>query len=43
LIEAAELGQPARIRTIIGRQLSGVLKTLNPSYTHSFGSTIPSC
>ena len=41
LIEAAELGQPARIRTIIGRQLSGVLKTLNPSYTHSFGSTIP--
>ena len=41
LIEAAELGQPAHIRTIIGRQLSGLLKTVNPSYSHSFGSTVP--
>jgi hypothetical protein len=41
LIEAAELGQPARIRTIIGRQLTGSLKTVNPSYSHSFGSTVP--
>jgi hypothetical protein len=41
LIEPAELGGPARIRTIIGRELSGSLKTVNPSYSHSFGSTVP--
>ena len=41
LIETAELGGPARIRTIIGRELSGSLKTVNPSYSHSFGSTVP--
>lgn len=41
LLEPAELGEPARIRTIIGREMSGVLKTVNPSYSHSFGSTVP--
>lgn len=41
LIEAAEVGQSVRIRTIIGRELSGVLKTINPGYTHSFGNTVP--
>jgi len=37
----AELGQEATIRTIIGRELSGTLKTRLPSYSHSFGTTIP--
>ena len=41
LLEACELGQDARIRTLIGRELSGALKTVNPSYTHSFGETVP--
>lgn len=41
LIEPAELGAPAHIRTIIGRELSGVLKTVNPSYSHSFGRVVP--
>ena len=41
LIEPAELGAPARIHTIIGRELSGVLKTVNPSYSHSFGTVVP--
>lgn len=41
LIEPAGLGAPARIRTIIGRELSGVLKTVNPSYSHSFGTVVP--
>ena len=41
LIEPAEPGGPARIRTIIGRELSGTLKTVNPSYRHSFGNTVP--
>ena len=37
----AELGQEVRIRTIIGRELSGILKVVNPSYSHSFGTTVP--
>jgi hypothetical protein len=41
LIEPAEMGGPARIRTIIGRELSGLLKTVNPSYRHSFGTVVP--
>ena len=41
LVEPAELGAQARIRTIIGRELSGVLKTVNPSYSHSFGTVVP--
>jgi len=41
LIEPAEIGSPARIRTIIGRELSGVLKVVNPSYSHSFGTVVP--
>ena len=41
LIEDAELGQETRIRTIIGRELPGVLITVNPGYNHSFGATIP--
>jgi hypothetical protein len=41
LIDAVEVGAPARIRTVIGRELYGVLKTINPSYNHSFGETVP--
>jgi hypothetical protein len=41
LLEPAELGGPARVRTLIGRELSGALITINPSYSHSFGSTVP--
>lgn len=41
LIEPSELGNAARIRTLIGRELSGVLKTVNPSYSHSFGTVVP--
>jgi 2-amino-4-ketopentanoate thiolase alpha subunit len=41
LLEDAELGQEVRIRTIIGRELSGKLITVNPSYSHSFGTTVP--
>jgi hypothetical protein len=40
LMEAAEIGQAVSIRTIIGRELHGVLKTVNPSYSHSFGTTV---
>ena len=41
LLEDAELDKEARVRTLIGRELSGALKTVNPSYTHSFGETVP--
>ena len=37
----AEMGQPVTVRTLIGRELSGSLRRVNPSYTHSFGTTIP--
>ncbi|NLN69616.1 MAG: 2-amino-4-ketopentanoate thiolase [Chloroflexi bacterium] len=41
LLADAELGAPARIRTLIGRELEGTLKAVNPSYTHSFGAVVP--
>ncbi len=41
LAEDAELGQEVLIRTIIGRELRGTLRILNPSYGHSFGETVP--
>jgi hypothetical protein len=37
----AELGQTVAVQTLIGRELTGVLKTVNPSYDHSFGETVP--
>lgn len=40
LIEDAEMGQETRIKTIIGRVLTGTLIVVNPGYTHSFGETI---
>lgn len=41
LIEVGELGEVVKIKTIIGRQLSGTLLVVNPSYSHSFGKTVP--
>ena len=41
LVKEAEPGETACIRTIIGRELSGILKTVNPSYSHSFGTVVP--
>jgi hypothetical protein len=37
----AEMGQEVTIRTIIGRELTGTLRAELPSYSHSFGTTIP--
>ena len=41
LLADAEVGSPARIRTLIGRELEGTLKTVNPSYAHTFGKVVP--
>jgi len=40
LIEPAALGEPARITSLIGRVISGTLRQVNPSYSHSFGATV---
>ena len=40
LLDGAELGEEVRIRTIIGRELTGKLITINPSYEHNFGKVI---
>jgi hypothetical protein len=37
----AEMGQTVCIRTIIGRELTGKLITVNPSYLHTFGKVVP--
>ncbi len=41
LVESAALGQSAAVKTLIGRELQGTLRGVNPSYTHSFGATVP--
>ncbi len=41
LQDEAEAGQEVTIRTIIGRELHGRLITINPGYSHSFGTTVP--
>ncbi|MBU0929276.1 MAG: hypothetical protein KKA67_16100 [Spirochaetes bacterium] len=41
LVEGGDLGAPATVETIIGRRLAGTLRTVNPSYSHSFGTTVP--
>jgi len=40
LVEPAALGEPARIKSLIGREISGTLRQVNPSYSHSFGATV---
>lgn len=41
LLEDAEMGAEVHIKTLIGRELEGTLKTVNPSYAHSFGKVVP--
>ena len=41
LLEDAEIGAEAKIRSLIGHEHEGVLRIVNPSYSHSFGTTIP--
>lgn len=41
LLHDATMGEVARVRTLIGRELTGTLVVVNPGYTHSFGETVP--
>ena len=41
LQEDAELGAEVQIKSIIGHEHEGRLRVVNPSYGHSFGTTVP--
>jgi len=41
LQEDAEMGADVTVHSLIGNPHQGVLKVVNPSYTHSFGATVP--
>ena len=40
LMHPAALGDDAEVRTASGRCLRGVLREVNPAYTHGFGSPV---
>lgn len=40
LLDDAVVGGLVRVRTLIGRELSGSLTIVNPSYEHGFGDTV---
>lgn len=35
--ESANMGDAVRVKTFIGREISGVLYQVNPKYNHNFG------
>ena len=41
LIEPANIGDIARIRSIIGRVHEGTIIKVEPNYSHSFGKLVP--
>jgi hypothetical protein len=41
LLEAAELGSVARIRTVTGREVTGTLCAIEPAYRHDYGAYVP--
>ncbi len=41
LVQAGAPGTEVLIRTAIGREVRGVLREVNPAYTHGFGSVVP--
>ena len=41
LEEEAEVGDEVAVKSLIGRTHRGVLRAVNPSYEHSFGTTVP--
>ncbi len=41
LLQDAELGTEVTVKSLIGHEHRGSLCLENPSYSHSFGSTVP--
>ena len=37
----AGIGDLVEVKTLTGRHVKGTLETINPSYTHDFGSFVP--
>lgn len=41
LVQGGELGRPARIKTVAGRELEGTLVAIEPAPGHDFGEPVP--
>lgn len=41
LTKDAEVGAEVAVKSLIGHEHRGVLQVVNPSYGHSFGTTVP--
>jgi 2-amino-4-ketopentanoate thiolase alpha subunit len=41
LSRGRDVGEPAEIRTVIGRRIEGVLHSVNPPFEHDFGRAVP--
>ena len=41
LVEDADFGDVAAVRSVVGREHRGVVRAVNPGYEHSFGPTVP--
>jgi hypothetical protein len=41
LVAPAALGEETEVLTPAGRQLRGILRQVNPAYTHGFGAPLP--
>ena len=41
LVEDAEIGQPAKVRTKTGRIEEGILEEVNPQYELNYGNLVP--
>lgn len=37
----AEIGEDVTIETLTGRSVTGILKAINPGYTHNYGDYVP--
>jgi 2-amino-4-ketopentanoate thiolase alpha subunit len=40
LLEDVDIGEEARVRTVIGREIKGTLVEANPCYPHHFGKPV---
>lgn len=41
LLDASELGEKVRIRTVTGRKVTGTLCAVEPAFRHDYGAYVP--
>ncbi len=41
MVSGAELGTEATVTTVIGREVTGLVREIEPGYHHSFGRPLP--